>query len=686
MPPKRACSCSAHASTEVDNGNVYRISGKKYKRKVIEYLVSEGLLQPYHTYLCEACYTNGLDKIEDEDGKLDDEPKLYTFEEFVHCIEDECFDDVQNITLFTMFGKIMRKKLGSVKSCTDSSFLQQLNADDYLGNADENVLAFLNALALNDSDKKVKILNAYEHLVSLVVTNYIGALNFALNLITYFISGSRNIVDLGSRYSPAGSYSYVLNYLNKTSLNALKPPPNSDICVFFDNNQIMARNWNVKYNSKALISVITTMVSLVPPIITTLQKNPQYKPYVWLSSIDIKEAGDVEKDRIFRIERNKFILKYIEILHKEIEQETSAPAAKKPKVDGKTDPYGDVESHVTGKTDIKMMNPIMVNPCSYASLETVLDNIIINSNREWVEVGCDGLPFILCSRIIENYHVCPCCKELFKKKGDFIKHVNVHPVDDISACKKYGNILLIPGMGHMEINITKGIFKLLWKVMLKDLAIMLGWKSIKALTACENCTDHHKAWQILQILFSACTRAILKPYVRQCINESTPTSLSGLYSFLAQQSPNYMFMFKCNFTFLFALTLFRSSVRRSNFIFLSVAMHKLSPLFYGLNMTSYMEITLRFENMLKKTPTEIQKFISQTITCSQSGHQSKAEGGDFILEAVNKKVKSWMPPGVPTEDRWIRVCRNLPCMDSIKKNLEQKLGEAEEQSVNPYFR
>ena len=45
-----------------------------------------------------------------------------------------------------------------------------------------------------------------------------------------------------------------------------------------------------------------------------------------------------------------------------------------------------------------------------------------------------------------------------------------------------------------------------------------------------------------------------------------------------------------------------------------------------------------------------------------------------------------MPPGVPTEERWMRVCRNLPSMDNIKRNLEQKLGDGEEQSVNVYFR
>ena len=67
----------------------------------------------------------------------------------------------------------------------------------------------------------------------------------------------------------------------------------------------------------------------------------------------------------------------------------------------------------------------------------------------------------------------------------FFNHVNVHSYDDINACRKFGNILLIPGMGFMEIITTKAIFKVLWNIMLKDLAVMLEWKSIKALTVCE---------------------------------------------------------------------------------------------------------------------------------------------------------------------------------------------------------
>ena len=48
-PPKRAGSCFTHVSTEVANSKVLKISAKKYKRKVVEYLINEVLLQSYPT-------------------------------------------------------------------------------------------------------------------------------------------------------------------------------------------------------------------------------------------------------------------------------------------------------------------------------------------------------------------------------------------------------------------------------------------------------------------------------------------------------------------------------------------------------------------------------------------------------------------------------------------------------------
>ena len=99
----------------------------------------------------------------------------------------------------------------------------------------------------------------------------------------------------------------------------------------------------------------------------------------------------------------------------------------------------------------------MVNPCSFLSLETVLDTLLLNKSTEWITVVCDGLPFNLCAKLIENYHTCPTCTVLFKKKSDFVNHNLTHKVDNLFSCQTYGRVLLLPGIGHMENKITKAI-------------------------------------------------------------------------------------------------------------------------------------------------------------------------------------------------------------------------------------
>ena len=71
------------------------------------------------------------------------------------------------------------------------------------------------------------------------------------------------------------------------------------------------------------------------------------------------------------------------------------------------------------------------------------------------------------------------------------------------------NILLEPGLGHYKIYMAKSCLKLLWEVVLCDLAKMVGYSSIKAQVACLNSTDHHKSLQILTILFYGTTYELL---------------------------------------------------------------------------------------------------------------------------------------------------------------------------------
>ena len=55
---------------------------------------------------------------------------------------------------------------------------------------------------------------------------------------------------------------------------------------------------------------------------------------------------------------------------------------------------------------ISMGEPILVNPNSFKNLETILDqlheNIIENSEREWLFVGADGPPYCLMRRLLKQ--------------------------------------------------------------------------------------------------------------------------------------------------------------------------------------------------------------------------------------------------------------------------------------------
>ena len=165
------------------------------------------------------------------------------------------------------------------------------------------------------------------------------------------------------------------------------------------------------------------------------------------------------------------------------------------------------------------------------------------------------------------------------------------------------------------------------------------------------------------------------------------TSVQGLYVFYQKQTHVYVILFKCTFSYMHALNIFRTAVRRGNFVLMYASLNKLSTLFYGMNMTTYMELNYRMDKLIQSAPPSVLEFITNTICLSQSGHPSKAEGCDFILETVNKKIKAWLPPGLPTEERWTRVCRNLSSMEQMKKCVQNKLtSDTISDEPSPYFR
>ena len=77
--------------------------------------------------------------------------------------------------------------------------------------------------------------------------------------------------------------------------------------------------------------------------------------------------------------------------------------------------------------------PILVNPNSYVNvkeiLETSKENLGIGKTREWTYIGCDGPPYCLASRLIEQ-----------------------NP-------KLYDWAVVLPGLGHLNMNQVKSYFQ-----------------------------------------------------------------------------------------------------------------------------------------------------------------------------------------------------------------------------------
>ena len=79
-----------------------------------------------------------------------------------------------------------------------------------------------------------------------------------------------------------------------------------------------------------------------------------------------------------------------------------------------------------------------------------------------------------------------------------------HDGDSNVSLKPYfGDILLVPGPGHMEKIFLLTIFKFTKDIFMFKLAEKLGFRSLKAKDFVINCGDHHLLWQIANIVFDA---------------------------------------------------------------------------------------------------------------------------------------------------------------------------------------
>ncbi|KAK3091181.1 hypothetical protein FSP39_017771 [Pinctada imbricata] len=88
---------------------------------------------------------------------------------------------------------------------------------------------------------------------------------------------------------------------------------------------------------------------------------------------------------------------------------------------------------------------------------------------------------------------------------------------------------------------------------------------------------------------------------------------------------------------------------------------KFPPLFFGLNQTYYQEIEVGDLLTRVNMPDDLASYQKKNETFLVAGVRGKGEGGDFILEARNRRL----PPILPDKEKWKEVCNNADVLDDF---------------------
>ena len=198
----------------------------------------------------------------------------------------------------------------------------------------------------------------------------------------------------------------------------------------------------------------------------------------------------------------------------------------------------------------------------------------------------------------------------------------------------------------------------------------MGWKSELAQKAARNCYDNHKTWQLILITHFGTLMELVIPYIRSCITDksSCPNADGFLeYAKTYEDDPNYTYLFEMT-RYSQTIVNFRMGTRRNNSKLIQSAKYMSRGLFHGRCHPKYQLIEMYDSLQRHLQPDDLRKFNEKYEAMSRTNDQSKGQGFDFILEEINKEVKTWIRKGVPTDSMWLSVCRNHHILKDIREN------------------
>ena len=351
--------------------------------------------------------------------------------------------------------------------------------------------------------------------------------------------------------------------------------------------------------------------------------------------------------------------------------------------------YPHVIQNHAGKKEIILTDPVFCNPNSFEAVASVLRQIGLENgikryggeSRHWTCICCDGLPYLICTKLKEDAVICILddCKKKFLSKKDLSKHVREeHPL--CSECQyihEFDWFYIRIGSGHYEMNLLRSFFELNWIPFLEKLCEEMGFVSEAAKLYAKNCKDLHKTWQLLLVFHFAALRELVLSYVRHCIHSEIVPSAKHFFTcthdkYVNNANIRYLTDQVCRLSQ--GIINFRMAVRRNNAELLHSSKYMTKELFHSRNHPKYQQIELYDHLQYLLMPAEVKQLHDNFASITTSGNPSSGQDFDFILEEKNRQLKQWISKGTPTDAQWQKIARNNVLLENIKSNTYSQLG------------
>ncbi len=204
-----------------------------------------------------------------------------------------------------------------------------------------------------------------------------------------------------------------------------------------------------------------------------------------------------------------------------------------------------------------------------------------------------------------------------------------------------------------------------WEVFGKDLAEVLSFRSPNAQRYAKACSDNHKAWEMMRVFYLGTLDELLVPYIRHCKQNKEECSAEGYMEWKqGVRNPNYIYMYEQVTIYMQAIMNMRAGLRRNNSAMVDSARVMHAPIFHGRNHPKYSEIEVMEAARCTSQPPDLKVFMDGIQSFTDKG-PSRGEDLDFRTESINQQSKSWISHGVPTEEVWLRIFRNLESLEKV---------------------